>query len=69
LSDPEIKCRRCGTAMVDGEALAPTFINRLPDFPGQTDLRGQTLNPGPGEVVAVKKCPSCGHSFISGDAP
>lgn len=49
-----------GTALVSG------MVAGLPDFPGQIDLRGQTLSPGgPGHLVDVLKCPDCGHSVAA----
>lgn len=59
-----MKCRHCSSEMTEGKAFAPTLVAGAPDFPGQTDLRGQTLSEGHGKLVIVNKCPSCGHSFM-----
>ena len=58
-----MKCRKCKTEMAEGIAMAPTFIRGLPDYPGQTDFRGQTVHMGgSGRIADVHKCPECGHS-------
>lgn len=63
-----MKCRHCNQEMVPGKAFAPTVVVGLPDFPGQGDLRGQTMSDGPGKLVAVNKCPACGHSVTPGES-
>lgn len=53
--------------MTDGTALKNTVSAGLPDFPGQTDLRGQTFTEnGPAQLVGVLKCESCGYSVTAG---
>lgn len=63
-----LKCPRpsCPGVMRKGKALLNTPEYGTPDFPGQTDLRGQTFTmTGPAGVVAVLKCSVCGHSVQS----
>ena len=58
-----MRCKKCDTEMVDGVAMAPTWVPGIPDFPGQTDLRGQTMHMGgSGRLANVQKCPECGYS-------
>ena len=65
-----MKCRKCKIEMVDGVAIAQTWKPGLPDFPGQTDLRGRTMTPGgPGRIANVQKCPQCGYSVEIDLAP
>lgn len=60
------KCRKCYVVMVRGIALQNTPSYGIPDFPGQTDLRGQTMTmDGPVVKVSVWKCPQCGHSIAN----
>lgn len=54
-------CRRCKAPMQVGQALIPVPIVS-PDFGGDEDLRGCTVNPGPGKLGECWKCPKCGHS-------
>jgi hypothetical protein len=59
-----MRCRRCNTEMVPGQALVPTVRVGMPDFAGQADIAGQTFTQdGPAEVRSVMKCPDCGHSI------
>ena len=61
-----MRCPRCDVDLVPGQALQNTLVAGLPDFPGQTDIEGQTLSPGgPGRLVDVRTCPDCGYS-VSG---
>lgn len=56
-------CRRCSTPLVIGKAIRSTLVPAGEDFPGVTDLRGRTLcSGGPGDLIDVLKCPSCGYS-------
>lgn len=56
-----MNCRKCGTEMRPGKALAQTWKSGLPDF--HDGKSGVTMSPGgPGELVDVMKCPGCGHS-------
>ena len=59
-------CKRCDTAMAEGIAMAPTYVGGAPDFPN--DRYASTFTEGgTGRVVAVWKCPDCGHSFRKGE--
>jgi len=59
----EGECKKCGTPLQPGQAIAQTWTTGVPDFPGQTDLNGQTMSPGgPGQLVGCLKCPQCGWS-------
>ena len=55
------QCRKCGSTMDSGKAIAQTWVEGMPDFPGQK--HGITLSlGGPGELVDVMKCTACGWS-------
>lgn len=59
-----MKCRKCGGKTKLGKALQNTPSLGLPDFPGQKDLKGQTVSmTGPPKMYRVHKCQDCGHSF------
>lgn len=62
------KCPRCQVPLSAGIGIMQTYVAGLPDFPGGDDSsRGQTMSAGgPGEVVAVDKCPTCGFSRTAG---
>lgn len=50
--------------MKAGVAIAQTFTG-IGDFRDNDDVA--TISPGgPGEIVAVFKCPACGHSVTKG---
>ena len=52
-------CKKCNIPMKEGIAIENTMTG-TPDFPGGEVV---TLSPGgPGKVIAVLKCPECGHS-------
>lgn len=56
-----MKCPKCNVPLKEGTALVSTLTG-LPDFPG--DKHATTVSPGgPGQLVAVYKCPSCGYSI------
>lgn len=60
-------CPRRNVQLQPGIAIQQGYVTGLPDFPGQTDLQGQTMSPGgPGAVVPVDKCPACGFSRTAG---
>ena len=64
INDKWYVCRECGCRMKSGEALQNTPCVGISDFPGQTDLRGQTMTmTGPPKMVNVWKCEYCGHSI------
>lgn len=59
-------CRRCQVGMIKSKALVSTMVAGAPDFIDQdhTNTRSQTCSEGgPGKLVAVWKCPGCGHSI------
>jgi len=60
----QVKCRKCGGRMADGKAMAQTYTAGMPDFPGMdVHSAGQTISPGgPGKLIDVVKCESCGWS-------
>ena len=59
----EGRCRKCGGEMRPGKATGQTWKPGIPDFPGQTDLRGQTMHVGgPGKLIDAMKCVDCGWS-------
>jgi hypothetical protein len=54
--------------MKQGIATGQTWTSGVPDFPGQTDTRGQTMIPsGPGKVIQCLKCEKCGYSITKGE--
>jgi len=62
-SNNNLKCKKCDVEMVDGVAMKEGWTAGIPDFPGQTDTRGQTFSPsGQSQMVNVQKCPQCGYS-------
>lgn len=71
LQDVEGFCGRCQAATLQiGLAIEQTFVAGIPDFPGQTDSLGQTISPGgPGKLIHVIKCKSCGASWRFADEP
>lgn len=57
-------CKKCGGETKDSKALLNQWVAAV-DFPGQTDMRGCTMSRrGKAKLHDVKKCTSCGHSFI-----
>jgi len=61
-----MKCKNCDVEMVEGVGLRERYTSGVPDFPDQTDERGQTFYPsGHSNMVNVLKCPDCGHSVIA----
>ena len=64
IAKPDLsKCKRCQGSMRVGIALANTLTAGMPDFLGQTDMRGQTMSyGGPGKLIPVSKCSACGWS-------
>ncbi len=59
-------CRKCGTTMRPGKALAQTIVGGVPDFPG--DHHASTFSAGgPGQMIDCQKCPKCGWSVTEGD--
>jgi hypothetical protein len=56
--------------MREGQALQNTISTGIPDFPGATDLAGQTFSfTGPAKMVRVLKCVDCGYSrSLKGEA-
>jgi hypothetical protein len=55
-----MNCDFCNCEMVDGIALAQTYVG-LPDFPNCSLV--VTFSPGgPGYLVDCWKCPQCGRS-------
>lgn len=64
-AETSARCRKCGGEMQLGKALQPTARAGIPDFPGQVDMRGQTVCMGPGVLVDAWKCKSCGHSYTA----
>lgn len=71
MSDKEQeRCQRCNGEMREGQALQNTISTGIPDFPGATDLAGQTFSfTGPAKMVRVLKCVDCGYSrSLKGEA-
>lgn len=60
-------CRKCGTEMQPGKALAQTFAEGIPDFPGEDTIRTFSAG-GPGAMIDCMKCPKCGQS-VTNDTP
>lgn len=59
-----VRCFKCGGDVKTGIALQNTPTFGVPDFPNQTDLRGQTFTmDGPPKLIECLKCCHCGHSF------
>ena len=57
---PPPQCRHCAIPMKPGKSLVSTLTGEEDDIGGCVTLSAG----GPGRMVAVMKCPSCGHSFI-----
>jgi len=66
-----MKCKKCGaTIFKKSKALLNTIESGVPDFPGQTDLTGQTMSmTGPPILIDCWKCAGCGHSFTTSSTP
>jgi hypothetical protein len=63
---PERSCRKCGGEMKPSKAYRETYLMGLPDFPGDTYGRGQTISGGgPGVLVDCLKCSACGWSVTA----
>ncbi len=58
-------CRKCGTLMIHGQAVAQTFVPGSPDFPGDTHAATFSAG-GPGRMIDCWKCPECGRSITKG---
>jgi len=60
-----MKCNKCQITMVEGKALKEIFSG-TPEWPDSTVC---TISPsGRSDMVAVWKCPQCGHSITKGKA-
>lgn len=64
-------CEKCqGGTLQIGLAIEQTYVAGIPDFPGQSDMDGQTISPGgPGKLIHVIKCKSCGASWRCAKEP
>lgn len=63
---PAETCPRCKVGLVDGKALVSSVVAHE-DFGGDAGAEGATRSiGGPGRLMAVRKCPECGYSVMSG---
>lgn len=59
---PSPACRRCGGELRPGIATGQTFTRPAPDFGDDVPEVGTVSYGGPGRVIPVLKCGSCGWS-------